>query len=169
MDFPWKVPYIPGDVSNATTYDYPVLFKTYRDVDLQCVTEGDPNQCAKVVAAAKDMASQGVKGIAGDCGFLANYLPEVAAEVDLPVFISSLQLLPMAARMIGPDKVIAIITAFPDKMLPELLAKVGFHGEREIVAIDAGESNEFNTRLMQPSDYLDSDKMESEMALRSQM
>ena len=63
------MPYIPGDVTNATTYDYPVLIKTYGNVDTAGVACGDPAQRETVVAAARDMEAQGVRGISGDCGF----------------------------------------------------------------------------------------------------
>lgn len=164
MDFPWQVPYIPGDVTNATTYDYPVLIKTYNAVDLNCVACGDPGQADNVVAAAVDMAAEGVPGISGDCGFLINYRAEITRAVDVPVLVSSLQLLPLVEAVLGGDQSIAILTPFPERLDEELLAKTGYRGSHTIIPVGLDGCPEFNDKLMQPSDCVDSDKVEAEMA-----
>ncbi|NIB38046.1 aspartate/glutamate racemase family protein [Pseudomaricurvus alkylphenolicus] len=169
MDFPWKVPYIPGDVTNASTYDYPVLIKTYTGVDLTRVVTGDRSEKDGVLEAVKDMNRQGVKGITGDCGFLLNYLDEATREVDIPLFMSSLQQLPVIASMIGQDKAIAVVTPGPEQMTQTLLDKTGFDGVREVIALGLLECEEFASKLCQESDCVDSDKVEAEIvALTSQ-
>lgn len=165
MDFPWRVPYIPGDVTNASTYDYPVLFKTYTDVDLTKVACGDQSEAGNVIKAVQDMNQQGVKGISGDCGFLLNYLDKATEHADVPLFMSSLQLLPLAAQTIGKDQAIAILTPCPEQMTPALLSKAGFNGEREIIPLGLQDCEEFNNKLMQESDSVDSDKVEAEMVV----
>jgi hypothetical protein len=38
----YRAPFIPGDVGNATSYSYPVLFKTVKGLTLDRVLSGDP-------------------------------------------------------------------------------------------------------------------------------
>lgn len=164
IDGPWKIPYIPGDVTNASSYDYPVVYNTCTDLDVYKIAEGDPSVTEHVVETVRGMAQLGVKGISGDCGFMINYLPKAARAVDVPVFLSSLQILPLVASMIGNDRAIAIVTPFPDKMTPDLMAKSGFKGERRVVPLGLQDCEEFMCHLATESDQLDADKVHAEMA-----
>ena len=42
----YRGPFIPGDVGNATTYDFPVMFKLVKGLTLARVLEGD-SACAR--------------------------------------------------------------------------------------------------------------------------
>ena len=163
IDLPWKVPYVPGDVTNATTYDFPVMYETCESLDAYAVADGDPSQAPAFTDAVRRMQENGVKGVSGDCGFFLNYLDVAVTAAEVPVFLSSLQLLPMLDLITGRKRSIAIFTPFPDKMKGELFAKTGFRSERRIVPVGLDSCEEFMEKLGKPNNSIDTDKLESEL------
>ena len=86
----YRGPFIPGDVGNATTYGFPVIFKLVKGLTLDRVLAGDVACEAAIVEAARELESHGVRGISSDCGFLIQYQEAVKKAVKVPVFMSSL-------------------------------------------------------------------------------
>ncbi|HYC13635.1 MAG TPA: hypothetical protein VEC75_05270, partial [Stellaceae bacterium] len=84
----YKGPFVPGDVGNATSYDYPVLFRTVPKATSARVFAGDPELEAAVIEAAKALEAQGVRGISSDCGYFINFQEAVAKAVKVPVYLS---------------------------------------------------------------------------------
>jgi len=103
-------PFIPGNVENATTFDFPVCHKTIEVDSTQLVTpEPDPTVLEHTIKAGKELQKQGCRAITGSCGYFANYLPEVAAALNVPCFLSSLMQVPMISRALKPSQKVAII------------------------------------------------------------
>ena len=96
-----RQPFVPGDVGNATSYDYPVLFQTVPGAEPPRVMRGDPELNDAVVEAARELEAQGVKGIGSDCGFFVTFQDLVRESVDIPVFMSSLLELPLISSFLG--------------------------------------------------------------------
>jgi hypothetical protein len=68
-DFFW--PFMPGDVANATTFDFPVLHKVVDGSNLAKAKGNDSETAQLLIEAALDVQAQGVRAIVGGCGFLA--------------------------------------------------------------------------------------------------
>jgi len=69
-----STPFIPGDVGNASTYSYPVLYHTVQGCSLErLINLGDETLADTVVEAAKFLEQRGVKGITSDCGFMIRF------------------------------------------------------------------------------------------------
>src|SRR5580700_4669768 len=84
-------PCVPGNVGNATTFPFPVRYQEVRGASLdRLINRADPSLAEPFVEAAVELRDRGVKAITGACGFLAVVQREVAAAVDIPVFLSSL-------------------------------------------------------------------------------
>lgn len=52
-------PFIPGDVANATTYDFPVRFRKVEGLTTKRVLGKDPATFEPLLEAAEDLAGQG--------------------------------------------------------------------------------------------------------------
>ena len=63
-------PFIPGDVGNATTYSFPVRFQKVPGFTVERAIQRDPTAFESLLAAAKELESQGVRAITGDCGYM---------------------------------------------------------------------------------------------------
>ena len=59
---------------------------------------------------AKVLEREGVRAITTSCGFLARYQRELASAVSVPVFTSSLLLVPLVFRMLQEDQTVGILT-----------------------------------------------------------
>jgi len=114
-------PLVPGAVHNASTWDFPVLYKIVEETANWEVlnTEAEGNQFSSrvrdaLIAGAKELESRGVRAISGGCGFLVNFQKDVAAAVDVPVFLSSLSQIPLIRQGLKPAQKIGVITAASD-------------------------------------------------------
>src|SRR5690242_5868536 len=86
-----QFPRIPGDLGNATTFPYPVLYHVVRGASPQrVVLEGDSTLLEPFMEGARALERGGVRAITTNCGFLAMFQRELAAAVRVPVFTSSL-------------------------------------------------------------------------------
>ena len=77
---------IPGDVGNATTYDYPVMYKIIKGASGPRVLGGDRTLLEPFLDAARELEAAGCRAITTSCGFLALFQRELAAAVSIPVF-----------------------------------------------------------------------------------
>lgn len=117
-------PRIVGDVGNAKTWNFPVLFKTVKDKTPQkVVLDLTKDDILPFIHAAKELEKQGVSAITTSCGFLALFQNELAEEMNVPVFTSSLIMLPMISKMIGNKKVL-VLTANSDTLTPKHIKSV---------------------------------------------
>lgn len=107
-------PMIPGNVGNASTYDFPVRIVNVPDLptDWWCDERGpDATRMAKVIDTARRLEAEGVRAITTGCGFYAIFQREVAEAVRIPVFTSPLLMVPIVHRMLGGKGRIGILTA----------------------------------------------------------
>lgn len=121
-DFYW--PFMPGDVANASTFEFPVLHHIVRGSTLAQVKQQAPEVGESLVEAAQALESQGVRAIVGGCGFFGYYQAQVAAAVDIPVVLSSLEQVAWVRRMLKPDQKIAVFSDL-NSLTPELFAACG--------------------------------------------
>ena len=104
-------PRIPGDTGNASSFKYPVRLRPVKGADYhRLVLERDPTLLEPFIEAAKELQAEGVKAITTNCGFLALFQKQLAAALEVPVFTSSLMLVPMITSMLGPDRKLGIMT-----------------------------------------------------------
>ncbi len=106
-----RVPRIPGDMGNAWTFDVPVRFQVVPGAHGETFRRGDRALAAPIVQAARELEAAGVRAIAGCSGFFAAYQRDLAEAVRVPVFSSSLLLLPLIYEMLGRGRGIGVITA----------------------------------------------------------
>lgn len=119
-------PRICGDIGNAKTWDFPVLYKKVEGVQPKDVVLGPAEkEIAPFMKAAQELEQEGVKAITTSCGFLALYQEELSNCVKIPVFTSALLFVPMLARMIGKDRKVGILTANRETLTKQHLKAAG--------------------------------------------
>jgi Asp/Glu/hydantoin racemase len=105
-------PKTPGHVRNASTFDFPVMYRVIQGATpRRVVDEADPDLLQPFIAAARELEREGVLGITGSCGFLALFQRELADSVAIPMFVSSLIQVSMVSRMLKRDQKVGILTA----------------------------------------------------------
>ena len=122
IQLPANIPMLPGDMGNPTTFDFPVLYELLEGVDPFWVLADKPHPVVleKCIAACKKFTMQGVRTIIGNCGFFANYQPEVAKSLDIGVqfFNGSLMQVPMLLNSVGSNKKVGVMTASKKLLMP---------------------------------------------------
>lgn len=108
-----NIPFAPGNVNNASTFDFPVRYESLGEIDPHWVVSPDPHPevTKRAIAAAKKLEMYGCRAIMGNCGFFANYQPQVAAEIGVPFFGSSLLQIPMLLASLSQDQKVGVVTA----------------------------------------------------------
>jgi hypothetical protein len=157
-----RLPFIPGDVGNASTYRFPVLYRTVPGLSTAACLGGAPEFADRVVAAARALEAQGVRGISSDCGFMLQYQDAVRDAVGIPVCLSSLLQLPLIARSLAPRRAIAVITADSTNLTPGFLARCGISVDNPIVISGMQDEPEFRTSVFDEKGTLDSDLVTEE-------
>ena len=70
-----------------------------------------PELIQPFIDAAVKLEKDGVQAITGSCGFLARFQSQIAAAVQVPVFVSSLLQIPLVRLMHGKSANIGVLTA----------------------------------------------------------
>ena len=123
-------PRIKGDIGNAITWRFPVLYKkVIGQTSHKVVLELNKNDIYPFIMAAKELEKEGVKAITTSCGFLALFQEELAKEINIPIYTSALMLVPMVSRMIGKNMKVGILTANKATLTKEHLMSVGINEE----------------------------------------
>jgi hypothetical protein len=84
-----RFPRIPGDMGNATTWPFPVLYRVVRGASPdRVVRRRAEGLLPDFLAAARELVALGADGITTNCGFLSlspDHLLAAGAPADLPV------------------------------------------------------------------------------------
>lgn len=158
----YRGPFIPGDVGNATSYGYPVLYKLVKGLTLDRVLAGDPDCEADIVEAALELERFGVRGISSDCGFLVQYQDAVRNAVKVPVFMSSLLQIPFLAQTLGRGRPVGCITATRQKLGNRVLELAGIGSEIEVAISGMEDQPHFRQAILEEAGDLDSELIEAE-------
>ncbi|MDX6378142.1 MAG: hypothetical protein QOE98_2445 [Gaiellaceae bacterium] len=157
----YRGPFIPGDVGNATTYDYPVLYKLVKGLTLDRVLAGDETCAEPIIEAAKELEQFGVRGISSDCGFLIQYQAAVQSAVKVPVFMSSMLQIPFVAQAVGGGTV-GCLTASGERLTEWVLGLAGVAPGTKLAIRGMETEPHFKEAILEECGYLDSDRIEEE-------
>lgn len=158
-----SVPFIPGDVANATTYAFPVRFQKVKGFSVRRALSKDPSVFEELHKAAADLVQQGVRAVTGDCGFMGIHQRKLARELDVPVFLSSLLQIPFISLLIGEDAKVGIITADSTSLSADLLAAVGVVDAANLVIAGLQDRQQFYRFAIEETGFLDVAAVEKEV------
>jgi aspartate/glutamate racemase len=161
-----NIPFVPGDVGNASTYDFPVQFLLVPGATGDAViNKQDPAITPNFVEAAKRLEAQGVRAITGDCAYMGAYQEAVADAVDVPVFLSSLMQVPLVLSMLRKSQKLAVLVANGQTVSDRLLRTVGIGEEIAARCVFRGleDREHFRSVILEESGEIDVDRMEAEM------
>ncbi|MCA1784473.1 MAG: aspartate/glutamate racemase family protein [Desulfobacteraceae bacterium] len=157
------IPFIPGDVANATTYDFPVRFKKVPGFTVARALGKDDSVYDDLLAAARDLAANGVRAVTGDCGFMALHQQRLQQDLGLPVFLSSLLQIPFIRHLVPAGSGIGIITADSRSPTPAFLEAIGIPPGPDLVIQGLETCPEFASAVLEEKGSLDADKIQDEV------
>ncbi|NKB56532.1 MAG: aspartate/glutamate racemase family protein [Alphaproteobacteria bacterium] len=134
-----RFPRFPGDVGNAHTWPFPVLYKVVRGASSErVVCQKADGLLDAFKEAATELVSLGADGITTTCGFLSLFQDELAAHAGVPVATSSLMQAPFVQRLLPPGKRVGIITISAEALTEEHLIKAGVDPSTPVVGTEGG-------------------------------
>lgn len=149
-----RFPRIPGDMGNAETWPFPVLYKVVPGASPHRVVH---DRAAGLLDAFLDAAAElvrlGADGITTTCGFLALFQREIAAHVGVPVATSSLMQVPFIERILPPGKRVGVLTISAASLTEAHLRAAGADPATPVVGTDDG--SEFTRAILGDEERLD--------------
>ena len=134
-----RFPRIPGDMGNALTWPFPVLYRVVRGASPDRVVRRQAEGLLEpFIAAARELVDEGADGITTNCGFLSLYQHELAAAVGVPVATSSLMQASAIEKLLPPGKRVGIITVSKASLTPAHLDAAGVARDTPVVGTDGG-------------------------------
>jgi hypothetical protein len=158
-----SVPFIPGDVANATTYAFPVRFQKVKGFSVRRALSKDPSVYEDLRESARDLVHQGVRAVTGDCGFMGIHQKKLVRELGVPVFLSSLLQIPFISLLIGEDAKVGVITADSKSLGTDLLVAVGVSDPTNLVIGGLENCEQFYQFAIEETGCLDAKAVEKEV------
>ena len=135
-----RFPRIPGDMGNALTWPFPVLYRVVSGATPEkVVLKGAAGLLPDFLAAASELVALGAEAITTNCGFLALFQAELAAHVKVPVATSSLMQVPWVQATLPPGKRVGVITVSRQSLTPAHLAAAGVPHDIPCVGTETGQ------------------------------
>jgi hypothetical protein len=157
-----RFPRIPGDMGNALTWPFPVLYKVVPGATPDpLVRHKSQGLVDAFLDAAAELVQLGADGVTTTCGFLSLYQKELAAHVGVPVAASSLMQLPLIERVLPPGRRVGVLTVSAASLTEEHLIAAGADPQTPIVGTDDG--REFTRVLLDDEARLDAAAAEQDI------
>jgi hypothetical protein len=158
-----RFPRIPGDMGNAATFPFPVRYHRVAGAHPDLVVRrGAEGLLPAFIDGAQQLEREGVGAITTNCGFLVKYQHQLAAAVRVPVFTSSLLLVPLVHRMLAPGRSVGLMTVNSAGLTAEHLVGAGIGPEIPLVVAGMEGEKEFTRVLLDDELELDVDAAREE-------
>ncbi len=149
-----QFPRIPGDMGNAATWPFPVLYRVVRGATPDhVVRHGAVGLVDNFIDAGRELVADGADGITTTCGFLALFQDQLAKALGVPVASSSLMQVPMVQALLPPDRRVGVLTISKDTLTPEHLKASGVPLDIPIAGTDDG--REFSRAVLDDERSMD--------------
>jgi len=158
-----RFPRIPGDMGNATTWPFPVLYKVVKGASPEkVVLKGAEGLLQDFLDAAAELVSLGAEAITTNCGFLSLFQRELAAHVRVPVATSSLIQVPWVQATLPPGKRVGVITVSGSSLTPRHMEAAGVPLDTPFVGTERGREF-FRTLILGEKDDMDVARAEQDI------
>lgn len=149
-----RFPRIPGDMGDAETWPFPVLYKVVPGASPQRVVHDKAaGLLGAFLDAARDLVRQGADGLTTNCGFLSLFQPDIAAAAGVPVATSSLMQIPFIERLLPPGRRVGVLTVNAASLTSDHLSAAGADPNTPVVGTEGG--REFTRVLLGDEERLD--------------
>ncbi|MFL5168081.1 MAG: aspartate/glutamate racemase family protein [Microvirga sp.] len=134
-----RFPRIPGDMGNAGTWPFPVLYKVVRGASpRRVVTERAAGLLDDFLAAARELVDLGADGITTNCGFLSIYQKDIARHVGVPVATSSLMQVPFIQSLLPLGRKVGVLTVSAATLTADHLTAINVDPATPVVGTEGG-------------------------------
>jgi len=153
---------VVGNVQNALSFGFPVAYEVVRGVKIADLMRGAPECLPPILEAAERLQRLGVKAIFGACGSFVHFQREVAAKVEVPVFLSVMLYVPLILRCLPADQKLAIVFSRAKAFTPMVKDQCGIDSDERLHIVEASQLDSFRPICDQLGE-LDDDYLRREM------
>ena len=133
-----RFPRLPGDVGNPATFDLPVRYRVVHGASPQrVVRERAHSLLQPFIDAGQALVVEGATAITTSCGFLVLFQQSLQAALPVPVWTSSLLLLPELQAERGA-RCVGVLTADADSLSADHLAAAGATADTPVEGLARG-------------------------------
>ncbi|MBI4588426.1 MAG: hypothetical protein HY725_06275 [Candidatus Rokubacteria bacterium] len=143
---------VPGCSQSDSTYRFAIKRRVVKGASVAQMTSGSRELLAPVLETARELEREGVDAIMGDCGFMALFQRELQAQASVPVFASSLLLVPLVAQLLPQGRRVGILTYRANTLSEAHFNGAGWSSEQIPVAV-AGVDEQSAWRLFLTPGY----------------
>ncbi|MGH7056976.1 MAG: aspartate/glutamate racemase family protein [Acetobacteraceae bacterium] len=130
---------IPGDIGNAATWPFPVLYRVVPGASPErVVLARAAGLLPAFLAAAKELVALGAEAITTGCGFLSVFQRELAAAAGVPVAASALAQIPAVEASLPAGRRCGVITISAGSLTPAHFTAVGAAPDTPLAGTENG-------------------------------
>jgi len=155
-------PLVPGNVANATTFNFPVMFKVLKGASVEKILCGDPALLSPLIEGAKELIQQGARAIVGACGSFAYYQKAAASVLEVPTFLSVMLQVPLILQGLKPNQRLGIFSASASALTPRVFEQCNITDPSRLAITEAHNLPEFQV-LSSCMGRLNSKKLEQQV------
>jgi Asp/Glu/hydantoin racemase len=156
-----RFPRIPGDMGNATTWPFPVLYRIVKGANPESVVlKGAAGLLPNFLEAAQELVRHGAEAITTNCGFLSLFQGELAAQVK--VATSALLQVPWVQATLPPGKRVGVVTVSAASLTPKHLEAAGVPLDTPFVGTEKGREF-FRVLILGEKDDMDVEAAEQDI------
>ncbi len=142
-----------GDMANAATYGFPVLFDTVLGVNgMPALSPGQTHDLyAPIYESCMRLVDKGVVAITTTCGYAALLQGRLAAELPVAFAASSLVQIPSILAALGPQAKLAVLAARGASLTAEHFRGTGVREDQldRLSVIDLQEAPSFHDAILE--------------------
>ncbi len=128
---------LPGNVANARSFNFPVLYEVLEGISANQIMEGDSAVGEHVIAAGQNLVKRGVRIVLGACGSFANYQKNTAAALPVPTFLTVMMQIPWILPSLKSEQKIGVIAAAASALTPKVFDQAGITDPGRLVIDEA--------------------------------
>lgn len=157
-------PIMPGNVVNAYTYDFPVRHMWVPGANQARMHSGDETLVPELIKTAKQLEIDGCRAVCGACGYFGHFQEEIADEVDIPIYLSSVVQVPWIRVGLKRNQKIGILCADGHNLTESLFKACGVSKEDfdRCCIVSAGHLPEFSA-VMERRGHFDNEIVTKEL------
>jgi hypothetical protein len=142
---------LDGAITREDSFPYPVRYMKVPSAYVDNVTKGDRSVESDYIRCAKELISQGARGVITTCGFTSIFQKGISAALDVPVATSSLLLTPFVLSIIPRGSKLAILTFDATRLTPAHCEAAGFSLSDSPVVVAGVEGTESWHAMCRPA------------------
>ena len=134
-----RFPRVVGDIGNPATFEFPVRYAVVRGASpRRVVRDADLALLLPFISAARELVQQGASAITTSCGFLVRFQQALQETLPVPVWTSSLLLIPELQAQLPIGSSVGVVTVDAQALGPAHLRAAGAPIETPVEGLEPG-------------------------------